>query len=58
MRVGVALLALGLLTGSVQAQPSLGDQLAGKFQQTLDGLSHAAAGVVGVSVVDLTSGRR
>lgn len=41
-----------------RAQPSLGDQLARKLQHTLDGLAESARGVVGVSVVDLTDGRR
>ena len=40
------------------AQGTLGDQLAAKFQQTLDRLARDARGVAGVSVVDLTSGRR
>ena len=40
------------------AQPALGDQLGAKFQHTLDEIARTADGVVGVSVVDLTSGRR
>jgi beta-lactamase class A len=40
------------------AQPSLPDQIAAKFQRTLDTLAAAAPGVVGIGVVDLTSGRR
>ena len=43
---------------AVSAQGSLGDQLDTKFQRTLDHLAETAAGVVGVSVVDLGSGRR
>jgi beta-lactamase class A len=53
------MVASGLvLPGVAAAQPSLGDQLAAKFQRTLDGLADSARGVVGVSVVDLTGGRR
>jgi len=40
------------------AQGTLGDQLDARLQRTLDQLARDAAGVVGVSVVDLTSGRR
>ena len=47
-----------LLTGSAAAQPSLADQLATKFQQRLDTIAREATGVVGLSVIDLTSGRR
>jgi beta-lactamase class A len=47
-----------LLAGSAAAQPSLADQLAAKFQQRLDAIARDATGVVGVSIVDLTSGRR
>ncbi len=43
---------------AVSAQGSLGDQLDTKFQRTLDHLAETEAGVVGVSVVDLGSGRR
>lgn len=42
----------------VTAQTPLGDQFAAKFQRELDRLGGEASGVVGVSVVDLTSGRR
>lgn len=54
----IALVAVTLLGGGAHAQSTLGDQLAEKFQQTLDGLARASTGVVGMSVVDLTSGRR
>jgi beta-lactamase class A len=47
-----------LLAGSAAAQPSLADQLAAKFQQRLDTIAREATGVVGASVIDLTSGRR
>ncbi len=64
-RTASAVLVALLLAGPAAAQlaPSasagtLGDQLAAKFQQTLDGLARTSPGVVGVSVVDLTSGRR
>jgi beta-lactamase class A len=64
-RAASALLVALLLARSVSAQPApapatatLSDQLAAKFQQTLDDLARTSAGVVGVSVVDLTSGRR
>ena len=39
-------------------QPEHLEQLAGKLQQDLQRIADAAPGVVGVSVVDLTSGRR
>lgn len=42
----------------LHAQPSLPDQIAAKFQTTLDTLAAASPGVVGIGVVDLTSGRR
>ena len=42
----------------LEAQPSLPDQIAAKFQTTLDTLAASAPGVVGIGVVDLTSGRR
>ena len=64
-RTASAVLVALLLAGPAAAQlaPSAsagtpGDQLAAKFQQTLDGLARTSPGVVGVSVVDLTSGRR
>ncbi|MGE0814836.1 MAG: serine hydrolase [Vicinamibacterales bacterium] len=61
-RLGAALLIAGLAAvapeGGAAAQPPLVDQLAAKFQRQLDGLAEAAPGVVGISVVDLTSGRR
>jgi beta-lactamase class A len=50
-----AMLALAV---PVIAQPSLSDQIAAKFQRTLDDLAAAAPGVVGIGVIDLTSGRR
>ncbi len=55
-----ALVATGALIvpGVAAAQATLGDQLAGKFQRTLDQLAASARGVVGISVVDVTSGRR
>ncbi|MEP7116025.1 MAG: serine hydrolase [Acidobacteriota bacterium] len=37
---------------------ALGDEFALKFQRTLDELAQSAQGVVGISVVDLTAGRR
>jgi beta-lactamase class A len=40
------------------AHPTLGEQLAAKFQHTLDEIARTADGVVGASVVDLTSGNR
>lgn len=55
---GLVLAGALLLPGAADAQATLGDQLAAKFQHTLDGLTREARGVVGVSVVDLTSGRR
>ncbi|MEZ5292984.1 MAG: serine hydrolase [Vicinamibacterales bacterium] len=61
-RLRAVLLATGLLAlspaGPALAQPALVDQLAAKFQRELEALADAAPGVVGVSVVDLTSGRR
>ncbi|MCC6992158.1 MAG: serine hydrolase, partial [Acidobacteria bacterium] len=55
-----ALVATGALIvpAGAAAQATLGDQLAGKFQRTLDQLAASARGVVGISVVDVTSGRR
>lgn len=59
-RLRVVLLASAVAAGvvSAQAQPSLVDQLAAKFQRDLEAVAARAQGVVGVSVVDLTSGRR
>lgn len=56
-RLVVAVVAL-LTSGSASAQPSLPDQLAAKFQRELETLAAQAPGVVGVSVVDLTTSRR
>jgi beta-lactamase class A len=53
-----AVVAAGPSATALRAQPSLPDQIAAKFQRTLDTLAAAAPGVVGVGVVDLTSGRR
>ncbi len=58
MRITSAVLTLLLAAGPAWAQPSLGDQLAAKFQQRLETIARDADGVVGASVVDLTSGRR
>lgn len=60
-RVALAVAAVVAATVAVaplRAQPTLTDQLAAKFQRTLDTLAAAAPGVVGIGVVDLTSGRR
>ena len=58
--VAAAMVAVAAVSAApaVSAQGSLGDQLDTKFQRTLDHLAETAAGVVGVSVVDLGSGRR
>lgn len=55
-----ALLAAALALGAprLMAQGPLGDEFAAKFQRELETLGREANGVVGVSVVDLTSGRR
>ena len=63
LRTMHTVVAASLLAQTVFAQPAttpatLGDQLAAKFQDTLDDMARAAVGVVGVSVVDLTTGRR
>ena len=62
-RAASALLVALLLARAAVAQPApaaatLRDQLAAKFQQSLDDLARTSTGVVGVSVVDLTSNRR
>lgn len=56
-RLFVAVVVL-LISGLASAQPSLPDQLAAKFQRDLERLAAQAPGVVGVSVVDLTTSRR
>ena len=57
---GVFVVAALLAGGGTapRAQTSLADQLAAKFQRTLETIAAEAPGVVGASVVDLTSGRR
>ncbi len=62
-RAASVLLVALLLGRPAFAQPApaaagLTGQLAAKFQQTLDDLARTSAGVVGMSVVDLTSGQR
>lgn len=57
--VGAALTAIVLAAApAVTAQAPLGDEFAAKFQRALESLGREANGVVGVSVVDLTTGRR
>ncbi len=58
-RLAAIVVTCGLIVPAVAAaQATLGDQLAGKFQRTLEHLAASARGVVGISVVDVTSGRR
>ncbi len=58
-RLAWVMAVVGVLApAAAGAQPSLADQLAAKFQQTLERLAATSTGVVGVSVVDLTNGRR
>ena len=53
----LAMLAMPAL--SAQAQPAAHrDQLAAKFRSDLERLATAASGVVGISVIDLSSGQR
>lgn len=57
--VGAALTAFVLASApALTAQAPLGDELAAKFQRELETLGREARGVVGVSVIDLTNGRR
>ena len=55
----LAMLAiLAMLAMPAQAQPAHRDQLATKFRSDLQRLATAASGVVGISVIDLSSGQR
>jgi beta-lactamase class A len=56
--VGAVVVASFAAPAASVAQPTLADQLASKLQRDLEGIAATAAGVVGASVVDLTSGRR
>ncbi|MFN7978787.1 MAG: serine hydrolase [Vicinamibacterales bacterium] len=58
MRAWIAVAATFVLGLSLSAQTSLPDQFAAKFQRDLETLASTANGVVGVSVVDLTTNRR
>ena len=58
MRPWIPMAAVAALSVTLSAQTSLPDQLAAKFQRELETLASTAHGVVGVSVVDLTSNRR
>src|SRR4029453_12890737 len=51
-------LAVALATPLVGAQSLQREQLGNKFQRDLDRAADAAPGVVGVAVVDLTTGER
>src|SRR6476620_5736535 len=55
----LAMLAMLAMPGQAQpAQPAHRDQLATKFRTDLQRLATAASGVVGISVIDLSSGQR
>ena len=58
MRPWIPMAAVAALSVTLSAQTSLPDQFAAKFQRELETLASTAHGVVGVSVVDLTSNRR
>lgn len=59
LAVGAALTAFVLAAApALTAQAPLGDEFAAKFQRELETLGREASGVVGVSAIDLTSGRR
>lgn len=58
MRAWIAVAATFVLGLSLSAQTALTDQFAAKFQRDLETLASTANGVVGVSVVDLTTSRR
>lgn len=58
MRAWIAVAATFVLGLSLSAQTALPDQFAAKFQRDLETLASTANGVVGVSVVDLTTNRR
>lgn len=58
-RIAIAALVAGALSSAAAAaQTTLGDEFAAKFQRELETLAREASGVVGVSVVDLSSQRR
>lgn len=58
MRAWILLATAVALSATLSAQTSLSDQFAAKFQRDLETLASTANGIVGVSVVDLTTNRR
>lgn len=58
MRAWMTFAATAALGAVLSAQTALPDQFAAKFQRDLEALASSANGVVGVSVVDLTTNRR